>query len=439
MHRTAPLCAYALTATVGLAAAPHSAPRNQAPKTSHIWSITGEAVPSAPIRFAGHVYAGAAGDLVLVPEGAVRPNLRGVPEHTPLWLSSNFLDPCGDFVEGATGDGINPFLGIFETTTDSDCSDCGDPFTDIAAVDHGDIPFDSLITAMRVFLGTTEPTPDTDGDGLPDALANTSFTVTFIDNDDGYGFGASFGTAVASFNLPILGDPDPDDAEIAVYDYFWDLTNDFDSSLGVPLDRSFTLGNTGQAADIDSDGLADVGWSFLPEYQDIDGNGREDIFATFMYLAPPVGDVTMVGGTYTDFAYEVRAITPPQGTGATEDIDVYTTDPAGVQPPLYLGTITGFTTDADPDGIPNSGDEARVRGFNCDLGTPIANLAFELYTGEAPCPADLDRNGALNNTDITLFVNAFLAADPLADINTDGYYNNTDITLFVNLFIAGCG
>ena len=430
-HAAAPICACAITATAGLAAAPQHALRNQAPKTSHIWSITGEAVPVAPVRFAGHVYAGAGGEMVLVPEGAVRPGLRA-DTTTPLWLSSNFLDPCGDFVEGQTGDGINPFLGL-DSGDDTDAqADLEGTFTDVAAADHGDIPFDSIVTAMRVFIGTTEPTPDTDCDGLPDSLASTSFTVTFVDNDNGFGYGASFGTAVASFDVPVFGDPNPDDGQFALYDYFWDFTNDFDDSMGAPVDRSFTFGNTGQATDIDHDGLADVGWSFAPRYQDIDGDGDEDVFTTLMYLAPPVGDVTMAGGPYTDFAYEVRAIQPPQGVGAEEGIDVNFNG-------SYGGTITGFTTHADPDGVPDSGDESLVRGFNCDLGIPIANLAFEMYTATATCPADLTNDGYVNNADINAFVSAFIAQDPAADLNNDASWNNTDINLFVQLFIAGCG
>lgn len=63
-----------------------------------------------------------------------------------------------------------------------------------------------------------------------------------------------------------------------------------------------------------------------------------------------------------------------------------------------------------------------------------------LFTAPTPaCPADLTGDDTLNNTDVNVFVNAFLWRESVADINGDGSWNNTDINLFVQSFLAGCG
>ena len=68
----------------------------------------------------------------------------------------------------------------------------------------------------------------------------------------------------------------------------------------------------------------------------------------------------------------------------------------------------------------------------------VDDIALEFRGCEAAGPtADLNGDGNYNNTDINLFVQAFLAGDPAADLNSDGNYNNTDINLFVQLFLAG--
>jgi hypothetical protein len=54
------------------------------------------------------------------------------------------------------------------------------------------------------------------------------------------------------------------------------------------------------------------------------------------------------------------------------------------------------------------------------------------------CPGDLTHDGLVDLTDITAFVDAFLAADPLADLNPDGLYDLADVTAFISAFLAGC-
>lgn len=63
-----------------------------------------------------------------------------------------------------------------------------------------------------------------------------------------------------------------------------------------------------------------------------------------------------------------------------------------------------------------------------------ATITLEVFVGS---PADLNADGVFNNTDINLFVGAFLGGEASADVNADGVLNNTDINLFVSAFLAG--
>jgi glucose/arabinose dehydrogenase len=57
---------------------------------------------------------------------------------------------------------------------------------------------------------------------------------------------------------------------------------------------------------------------------------------------------------------------------------------------------------------------------------------------EAMCPADLTGDGLLNFFDISAFLNAFNAQDPIADFTGDGSFNFFDVSAFLNAFNAGC-
>jgi hypothetical protein len=59
-------------------------------------------------------------------------------------------------------------------------------------------------------------------------------------------------------------------------------------------------------------------------------------------------------------------------------------------------------------------------------------------TPPAPCLADTNGDGILDNGDIGTFVALFLAGDLAADFNADGILDNGDIGAFVVAFLAGC-
>ena len=54
------------------------------------------------------------------------------------------------------------------------------------------------------------------------------------------------------------------------------------------------------------------------------------------------------------------------------------------------------------------------------------------------CPADMNGDGILNFFDVSIFLSAFSAQDPIADINGDGILNFFDVSEFLSAFSAGC-
>lgn len=57
---------------------------------------------------------------------------------------------------------------------------------------------------------------------------------------------------------------------------------------------------------------------------------------------------------------------------------------------------------------------------------------------ENPCPADLNGDETLDFFDVSAFLTAFSANDPIADFNADGLYDFFDISAFLSLYAQGC-
>lgn len=54
------------------------------------------------------------------------------------------------------------------------------------------------------------------------------------------------------------------------------------------------------------------------------------------------------------------------------------------------------------------------------------------------CEADLNNDGVLNFFDVSIFLNAYLAGDPLADFTGDGILSFFDVSYFLQDYTAGC-
>ena len=70
--------------------------------------------------------------------------------------------------------------------------------------------------------------------------------------------------------------------------------------------------------------------------------------------------------------------------------------------------------------------------------SPVMDMDMGSIEIAAPCPADLTGDGVLNFFDISAFLNAYNAMDPIADFTNDGVFNFFDVSAFLNAYNAGC-
>jgi len=86
----------------------------------------------------------------------------------------------------------------------------------------------------------------------------------------------------------------------------------------------------------------------------------------------------------------------------------------------------------------DSGDA--IVGISEGVGLSPDFVESDLSTYPLPntCQADINGDGSLDFFDISSYLIAFNAQDPIADFSGDGSFNFFDISLFLNLFNAGC-
>lgn len=111
-----------------------------------------------------------------------------------------------------------------------------------------------------------------------------------------------------------------------------------------------------------------------------------------------------------------------------------------------------LTLDDDSAGYPNA--------FALSNGPPLAGAQYVVvvssYSNWAPsqfgefvvelgdglefvnCPADLNGDGVLDFFDVSAFLVAFNAMDPIADFNNDGFFDFFDVSSFLISYQAGC-
>ncbi|MFK7759514.1 MAG: GC-type dockerin domain-anchored protein [Phycisphaerales bacterium] len=63
---------------------------------------------------------------------------------------------------------------------------------------------------------------------------------------------------------------------------------------------------------------------------------------------------------------------------------------------------------------------------------------IDSFTIQEPCAADIVQDGNLNFQDISAFIVAYSAQDPIVDFNNDGNFNFLDVSLFLSLYGQGC-
>jgi len=120
------------------------------------------------------------------------------------------------------------------------------------------------------------------------------------------------------------------------------------------------------------------------------------------------------------------------------NVDISNTAPGDTITNGGVIVSTSITYDIDGDNIFNNPSSG-----NFDPAAP-ADEAYSVamyigyYQDEVACPADITGDGSLNFFDISAFLTAFSAMDPIADFTGDGAFNFFDISAFLSAFSAGC-
>ena len=102
-----------------------------------------------------------------------------------------------------------------------------------------------------------------------------------------------------------------------------------------------------------------------------------------------------------------------------------TSDPSD---PVYVGSSSIFRNVL---GSTLVGDRLYVR-------SPEEFHVVEMSGCAVPCPADLTGDGSLDFFDVSAFLAAFGAMDPIADFTGDGTFDFFDVSAFLSAFGAGC-
>lgn len=127
-----------------------------------------------------------------------------------------------------------------------------------------------------------------------------------------------------------------------------------------------------------------------------------------------------------------------------------TFDPSSTELP---GGWRGFGGDNDQDGpvLPEGATFA-------DIVSNVDEIVFSTYdpeefylfaffdvsvdnfsiTRDAGCPVDFNDDGVLDFFDVSIFINAFGAQDPVADLNQDRAFDFFDVSAFLSAYNAGC-
>ena len=140
----------------------------------------------------------------------------------------------------------------------------------------------------------------------------------------------------------------------------------------------------------------------------------DTLFVSYLDMTAPnpynqIGKVLMFDVTNGDFRGELQA----------DDASVG--DQFGYSIKIYGNQLVVSANGAETNGFATG--KVYIYGLVDDIST---------------CPADLTGDGTLNFFDISAFLEAFAAKDPIADFTGNGTFNFFDISAFLEAFAAGC-
>lgn len=86
-------------------------------------------------------------------------------------------------------------------------------------------------------------------------------------------------------------------------------------------------------------------------------------------------------------------------------------------------------------GVNNNGD---IVGWGRLFDGTVGAFLIEGFAPPSECAADINSDGELNFFDVSAFLNAFNAQDPIADFDRNDEWNFFDVSAFLSAYNAGC-
>jgi len=133
--------------------------------------------------------------------------------------------------------------------------------------------------------------------------------------------------------------------------------------------------------------------------------------------------------TYSIIIEDTASLELPTGWGGSGDEDPNTFEPILPEGRTFASVLESIDEITFTTFVPGF-----FFGFtNFDI--QVDNITIRAIG--SPCLADLTGDGELDFFDVSAFLNAFAAADPVADFTDDSEFNFFDVSAFLNEFTAG--
>jgi len=248
-------------------------------------------------------------------------------------------------------------------------------------------------------------------------------TVTFIDTDNWSLIGD-----LPAGDFPTTVSFSPDDARIYATNLNSNSITVYDNTGAVPVFlRTISVGISPWHAIDDGQGSLWV---------NIWGNNR--VRAYDIVTGSPQGtvsfDTPVLGLSFDASSNTIRAAHGNVGLTIGGE-DGYLHDEFGTITMIDVATLatTDFDLGVGPTALGSSAD-----GTVLAVAAPLGDGVAILNLNQGCSQADLNGDGTLNFFDVSAFLKAFAANDPIADFTGDGRFNFFDVSAFLVVFGEGC-